>query len=175
MFTVVFAFFFKSVLEKSVNVRTRAPTRTLLLIRCLPKGGGQSWGAWWGQRKVRETGKSPGPGCRCPSHRDAAGSEIRLFSFDPGNNAPAGGPRTCPLPMCPYPKSRRYHQPVPVWIRALLIPLPIINISTTWLKRKESSSHEIWLSGFFSRFIIRMQSESWICFFVLKTKVAESV
>lgn len=55
-----------------------------------------------GQDGVRD-GEEPVTRTCSPSHQDAAKSEIWLFSFNPGNNAPAGGLRICPLPMRPFP------------------------------------------------------------------------
>lgn len=58
-----------------------------------------------GQGGVRDGEEPVTRTCSPSSHQDAAKSEIWLFSpFDPGNKAPAGGLRICPLPMCPLPR-----------------------------------------------------------------------
>lgn len=57
------------------------------------------------------------------SHQDAAKSEIRLFSFDPVNKAPAGGLEDTSSPHVSSPLSLRYHWSVSVQIRLLVLTL----------------------------------------------------
>lgn len=75
-----------------------------------------------GVRLGWETGKNQWPGHALTLTRMR--SEIWLFSFDPGNKAPAGGLRICPLPNASFPLlSQRYHWLVPMWIRVLVFTL----------------------------------------------------
>lgn len=61
------------------------------------KGLGRVVGSGWGERQ----GRKQWPGHALPLTRMQ--SEIWLSPFDPGNNAPAGGLRTCPLPIHLFP------------------------------------------------------------------------